>query len=185
MNIDTIYIYEKTWFSAQHSTRHAVSSQQMVLLSQSCPCSLTHISQTSHSHPTPISCALDLDFASWRQNISTLMFCRWLRLLFKTELFASPPPCPPILALHMLSSQVKHHHPFRCDFLDRLSRCYCLPLGSHLSDLFLQFILFSLYCFNLGSHILVRQSDLSKIQVPQFHFPVTRLHALLLKLFKT
>lgn len=100
----THYIYETTWFSAQHSTRHAVSSQQMVLLSQSRPCSLTHrYSQTSHSHPTPISCALDLDFAKWLQNISTLMFCRWLRLLFKTEPFASPA----ILALHMLSISVK------------------------------------------------------------------------------
>ena len=97
----TLYIYEQTWFSAQRSTRHAVSSQQMVLLSQSGPCSLTHrYSQASHSHPTPISCALDLDFANWRQNISTLMFCRWLRLLFKTKLFASPPfprPAPQYL----------------------------------------------------------------------------------------
>ena len=69
-------------------------------------------SQISLSHPTPISCALDLYFPNWLWNISTLMFCKRLRLLFKAELFAFPQY---LLFMYSLS-QLKHHHPFRCDF---------------------------------------------------------------------
>ena len=146
----THYIYETTWFCAQHSARHAVRSQQMVLLSQSRPCSLTRrYSQTPPSHPTPSSCALGLDFAKWLQNIPTLMFCRWLRLLFKLNCLL-----PPQYLLFTYSpSQLKPHRPLGVTFWT-VSCCDCLPFGSHPSDLFLQFVLVSLFCFSLGSHLL-------------------------------
>ena len=100
-------------------------------------------------HTTPISCILDLYLASWLWHISTLMICKWLSLLFKTELLAFLP----IFALPVFSVSVKESSSIQRWFFG-LSLFVTAYLMTVISDLFLQFALFSLYCFILSFHLL-------------------------------
>ena len=115
----THYIYETTWFRAQHSARHAVRSQQMVLLFPE-PSLFSHaqiLPNTSLPPHTQLLCP-GPGFCQVAAEHPYSDVLQMAQALVQTELFASPA----IRALHILSISVKASPSIRCDFL------YCLLL---------------------------------------------------------
>ena len=125
----TVYIWKDVvQCPAQHPAHSKLSADGVVIPERSLLSHtqiLSSISLPPHTHllcPEPGFCQLAAEhlYSDVLQMAQALVQNR-------TVCFAPfPVPRPPILALHMLSSRLKRHHPFRCDFFG-LSLSLLLP----------------------------------------------------------